>query len=120
MASFIVLGGIHGATLWFCKHLPGDHLLVDLALGHGVNRAFVELDGIGIGDVLVLVQRAVLARYGALAGLALARDDGGIGGQDERWQRLLRLFDFGGQTAGGAALGTDAFLVLFPEPGEED
>ena len=92
---------------------------MDLALGHRVIRAFVEFDG--IGDVLVmLVQRAVLARYGTLAGLALARDDGGIGGQDERRQRLLRLFDFGGQTAGGAALGADAFLVLFPEPGEED
>jgi len=113
-----VLGWVHGATLWLCKHCPGDHLLVHLALGRGLIRAFVELDG--IGDVLVLVQRAVLARYGALAGLALARDHGGIGGQDERRQWLLRLFDFGGQAAGGAALGTDAFLVLFPEPGEED
>jgi len=95
VASFLVLGRVHGATLWLCKHLPGDHLLVDLTLGHGVIRAFVELDG--IGDVVVmLVQRAVLARYGALAGLALARDDGGIGREDERRQRLLRLFDFGG------------------------
>lgn len=93
---------------------------MELALGHGVIRAFVELDGIGDVLVLVLVQRTVLARYGALAGLALARDHGRIGGQDERRQRLLWLFDFRGQTAGGAALGTDAFLVLFPEPGEED
>ena len=78
-----MLGRLHGGTLWLCEHLPGDHLVVELALGHGVIRAFVELDGRDV-LVLVLVQRAVLARYGALAGLALARDHGRIGGQDER------------------------------------
>lgn len=114
MVSLLVLGWVKGAM--FRKHLPGNHLVVDLALGHRTIVALVELDGIGS----VLVHRAVLARYGALARLALAGDDGGVGGQDKRRQRLLWFLDFGGQTAGGAALGADALLVLLPEPADED
>lgn len=92
---------------------------MDLVLGQRAIVAVVELNG--IGDVVIaLVHRVMLARYGAFARLALASDDGGIGGQDERGQRLLRLFDFWGKATSCAALGAHPLLVLFPEPSNED
>ena len=80
----------------FRKHLAGDHLVVDLGLVRGVIVvAVVELDGIGIGNGL-LINRVVLAWYGTLARFTLACDHCGIGGQDERRRRLFGLLDFGG------------------------
>lgn len=114
MVSLIVLGWVQRAT--FRKDLAGKHLVVGSGLIYGA-IALVELDRRGRG---VLVHRVVLARNGALAGFTLAGDHGRIGRHDERRQRFLRLFDFGGQTLGGAALGADALLVLLPEPGDED
>jgi len=110
------------------KHLTGDPLVVDLALGRyrTITFTFVELDRIRIGHdvvvlVLVLVGRgAMLAGYGTLAGRALAHDDGGVRGHDEGRQRLFRLFDLGGQATGRTAFGADALLVLLPQPAEED
>jgi hypothetical protein len=112
------------------KHLTGNPLVVDLALGRyrTITFTFIELDRIRIGHdvvvlvlVLVLVGRgAVLAGYGTLAGLALAHDDGGVRGHDEGRQRLFRFFDLGGQATGCTALGADALLVLPPEPAEQD
>jgi len=109
-----VLGWVQRAT--FRKDLPCKHLIVGPDLIDGA-IALVELDRRGGG---VLVHRIVLAGYGALAGLTLAGDDGRIGRHDERRQRFLRVFDFGGQPLGCTPLGADALLVLLPEPGEED
>ena len=92
MAAFLRLGRVQRAM--FRKHLPGDHLVVDLSLGHGA-IALVELNGIH----RVLVGRGavpVLVRDGAFAGLALACDDGGIGREDERRKRLFGLLHLGG------------------------
>ncbi|KAI9509709.1 dihydroxy-acid dehydratase [Russula earlei] len=73
------------------RHLEigmGQVVMSQLALRYGA-IAIAQLDGVaGIGSALVY--RAVLARDGALAGLALARDDGGIRGQNERRERLPR------------------------------
>ena len=114
MVSLIVLGWVQRAT--FRKDLAGEHLVMGSGLINGA-IALVKLDRRRGG---VLVHRVVLARNGALAGLTLAGDHGRIGRHDERRQRFLRLFDFGGQTLGGAPLGADALLVLLPEPADED
>ena len=63
-------------------------------VGGTIIAAFVELDGIRIGNG-VLVHRGVLARDGTLAGFALACDHGGIRREDEGREGLLGLFDLG-------------------------
>lgn len=75
------------------KHLSGNHLLVQLALSEGM-LTFIGLHN-GWTSRSVITRRAVLRRYGALAGLTLASDNGGIRGEDEGRQRFLRLLDLG-------------------------
>ena len=114
----LVLGRVQRTT--FRKDLASNHLVVSTGLADG-GTTLVELDR-SRDTILVLgvVDRVVLAGHDMLAGLVLAGDDGRVGRNDERRHRFLRLFNLGGQALGGAPLGTDALLVLLPEPGDED
>jgi len=119
MVFLLMLGRVQRAT--FGKDLAGNHLVVSTELADG-STAFVELDR-SMGLILVLigvVKRVVLVGHNTLAGLVLAGDNGRVGRHDERRHRILRLFYLGRQAFGGAALGTDALLVLLPEPEDED
>ena len=109
------------------KDLSSEHLIASPGFANRTS-AFIKLNRCGgsapllillLVLVLTLIDRVMLGGYDALAGFPLAGDHGRIGRQDESRWGLFGLFDLGGETFGGAALGADALLVLFPEPAEE-
>jgi len=70
------------------EHLSRNHLLVQLTLRYGMLlRAWTFRS--------IITRRAVLRHYGALAGLTLTGDNGGIGRENEGRQGFLRFLDLG-------------------------
>jgi hypothetical protein len=132
--SLLVPGWVQRTMLG--KDLSSEHLIASRGFANRMT-AFMKLNRSGgSAHVLILVlilvlvliyrvmlagpiYRVVLLGYDALAGFPLAGDDGRVGRQDEGRWGFFGLFDFGGQTLGGATLGADALLVLLPEPADE-
>ncbi len=75
------------------EHLSRNHLLMQLALRYGM-LAFIGLHR-AWASRSIIARSAVFRQYGALAGLTLTCDNGGIRWEDEGRQGFLRFLDLG-------------------------